>query len=156
MEEGSLRFPTGGALRWCLAVGATHSVFNVNCPQLPLALAAGSKGGMRSGSKLAFSKTGSSDLMSSVLFRCEPAQDDFPPVRQGCPLRGHSCDHGGVASPSTLRPQQATVRSVLTPQVCALPAVTEVNVSAGGEACPSELSPQQTMVPLAVSAQAWE
>jgi hypothetical protein len=43
---------------------------------------------------------------------------------------------GGVTSPALFSPQQATVASVLTPQVWLKPALTEENVPAGGVAWP--------------------
>ena len=56
---------------------------------------------------------------------------------------------GGVAWPSALRPQQATVPSVLIPQVWRWPALTAAKVPAGGVALPKPLSPQQARVPFA-------
>ena len=70
---------------------------------------------------------------------------------------------GGFAA-RMVAPQQATVPSVLSPQLWALwvngpihtsgaPALTWVNAPAGGAAWPSVLSPQQVTVPSVLSAQ---
>ena len=53
---------------------------------------------------------------------------------------------GGVDSPSSFLPQQATVASVRIAQVCSPPASTALNVPAGGVAWPSLLEPQQASV----------
>jgi hypothetical protein len=60
---------------------------------------------------------------------------------------------GGLASPELFFPQQATVPSVFTPQVCKPHALTWVKVPAGGLACPKLLSPQQATVPSVSSPQ---
>jgi hypothetical protein len=54
---------------------------------------------------------------------------------------------GGVASPYSLSPQQATVPSVRTPHLWSIPALTETKVPAGGVACQATLLPQETTVP---------
>ena len=61
----------------------------------------------------------------------------------------------GVDSPSSFRPQQATVPSVRTPQEWVEPALTDVNVPLGGEARPKVSEPQQARVPSSRIAQVW-
>src|SRR4029079_17597271 len=53
---------------------------------------------------------------------------------------------GGVDSPSSFLPQQATVASVLTPQVCSPPASIALNVPPGGVAWRWLLEPQHATV----------
>jgi hypothetical protein len=55
-----------------------------------------------------------------------------------------------------LSPQQATVPSVLSPQLWEPPALTWVNGPAGGVAWPERLSPQQATVPSVLSPQVCE
>src|SRR5581483_11263305 len=47
------------------------------------------------------------------------------------------------------------VLSVLTPQLCAWPALTCKNVPVGGTACPLALYPQQTSAASVLTAQVW-
>ena len=54
---------------------------------------------------------------------------------------------GGLVSPKSLKPQQVTEPSLLTPQVFFLPALTETNEPAGGLASPFPSLPQQATEP---------
>ena len=62
---------------------------------------------------------------------------------------------GGVAWPSLLSPQQATVPSVRTPQVWKRAGADRVKVPAGGVAWPKSLFPQQATVPSVRTPQVW-
>ena len=62
---------------------------------------------------------------------------------------------GGVVSPHDSRPQQAAEPSVLTPQVCLVPALTEVNSPSGGVAWPYPSSPQQATEPSSLTPQVY-
>jgi len=63
---------------------------------------------------------------------------------------------GGVDWPKLLSPQQATVPSVLIPQVYTPPALTSVNVPEGGVDWREPLAPQQAKVPSVFTPQLWE
>src|SRR5205823_6215003 len=52
-------------------------------------------------------------------------------------------------------PQQASVPSALSPQVCSPPALTWLKAPAGGVAWPLSLLPQQASVPSAFTPQVW-
>ena len=57
--------------------------------------------------------------------------------------------------PNSLSPQQATEPSLLTPQVFAYPAMTEMKEPAGVVAWPSSLLPPQATEPLLLTPQVW-
>ena len=57
--------------------------------------------------------------------------------------------------PKSLKPQQATEPSLLTPQVFFLPALTETKEPAGGVVSPKSLKPQQATEPSPLTPQVW-
>ena len=94
-------------------------------------------------------RSGAEDERVSIVVVIEKGPDVFS--------HGYS---GGVARPNTSEPQQATEPSLLTPQVCAVPALTETKEPAGGVAWPwysvtQKSLPQQATEPSLLIPQVW-
>ena len=145
-DSGSARLPLVGSL---IQSGTSHALYSLRTPAHPA----------RSSRILAATDDNSIQRMVAHPTgpECPPSSASEPLMSAGRQALVRRCIQfpgptavygtGGVAWPSSSRPQQTTVPPNLVPQVWWSPAPTAANAPPGGEACPSSFRPQQAIVP---------